>query len=234
MMIINQEKETPREEEIHNSNMQSGIMKSLLRENVYYYTAVLILTLLGATVLLTNHKADVTIWVNSHYSPFMDQLFKITDYGGTIGFSGAIIILLIITQGPRVGLKALVCFASAALIVQFLKYVVFPGELRPVLYFEGSHELRLIEGVTQLQTESFPSGHTTAAFSVATFLALLLPGKKWHWLFAIAAASVGYTRLYLSQHFITDVFTGMLIGVTTTTLIYYFYPDQGDIKWRKN
>ena len=201
-------------------------MKQLIRQNIYYYGTILLFIVLGGILLTTMHKADVTIWVNNQYSAVGDQFFLITNLGGTIGFSVLIIIAIWVLKGWRIALKATICFVATALVIQFLKYIVFPGELRPTLYFEGKHTLRLLEGVVQLKTESFPSGHTAAAFSIATFLALLFSGKQWHWLLLIAAASVGYARLYLSQHFITDVYTGMVLGVLITTLVYYFYPTQ--------
>ncbi len=60
---------------------------------------------------------------------------------------------------------------------------------------------------------SFPSGHTSFAFSTATSLALHT--KKWYitvpafaW-----ATSVGYSRMYLGQHYPSDVFAGAITGM---------------------
>ncbi len=201
-------------------------MKSFFLSNKYYYTTVSLFIILGGILLSTMHKADVTIWVNSHYNSFLDWVFRTTDHGGVLWFSILVIVAIGVFKDWKTALKAAICFIATAAVVNFLKYVVFPGELRPTLYFEGKHNLRLLEGIVQLKTESFPSGHTAAAFSIATFLAALLDKKQWHWLLALGAASVGYARLYLSQHFITDVYTGMIIGIVVTTLIYYFYPKK--------
>ena len=109
-----------------------------------------------------------------------------------------------------------------------MKHILFQGALRPILYFPDS-TLRLIDGVVQLTTESFPSGHTSASFSIATFFALYKSEWKWNFVFAFFALIVGYGRIYLSQHFITDVYVGMIIGVLITTLVYYFYPKSLDV-----
>ncbi|MES2374315.1 MAG: phosphatase PAP2 family protein [Bacteroidota bacterium] len=59
---------------------------------------------------------------------------------------------------------------------------------------------------------SFPSGHTSSVFFIATSLALTC--KKWYitvpaftW-----ATGVGYSRMYLGQHYPSDVFVGAVVG----------------------
>jgi membrane-associated phospholipid phosphatase len=59
---------------------------------------------------------------------------------------------------------------------------------------------------------SFPSGHTSVAFSTATTLALEC--KKWYIsvpAFAWAGA-VGYSRMYLGQHYPSDIAMGAVVG----------------------
>ena len=197
-------------------------MKRFIQQNIYYYSCFLFLLLLGGVLLLLYSKEEVTLWVNAGYSTFTDYFFWTTDWIGTLWFSIAFILGLWIWKSRKIALSAFACFTLTAIVVQFLKYIVFPGAPRPVLYFEGIADLRLLDYVIQLETESFPSGHTAAAFSIATFLALLLPKKQLHGLFILLAVCVGYGRIYLSQHFITDVYVGMSIGVIVTTLTYYY------------
>ena len=60
---------------------------------------------------------------------------------------------------------------------------------------------------------SFPSGHTIAAFSVATVIARRYGIHRWVPYAAYGmAALVGFSRLSLSAHFLSDVFMGGALG----------------------
>ena len=60
---------------------------------------------------------------------------------------------------------------------------------------------------------SFPSGHTIAAFSVATVIARRYGNHRWVPYAAYGmAALVGFSRLSLSAHFLSDVFVGGALG----------------------
>lgn len=60
---------------------------------------------------------------------------------------------------------------------------------------------------------SFPSGHTIAAFSVATVVARRYGNHRWVPYTAYGmAALVGFSRLSLSSHFLSDVFMGGALG----------------------
>ena len=60
---------------------------------------------------------------------------------------------------------------------------------------------------------SFPSGHSIAAFSVGTVIARRYGNHRWVPCAANGmAALVGYSRLSLSAHFLSDVFMGGALG----------------------
>jgi membrane-associated phospholipid phosphatase len=129
----------------------------------------------------------------------------------------------------RWGWLSLLGFAIASLTSQFLKSVFFNDEPRPLTYFRDTPEvLHHVPGVPLWAFNSFPSGHTITAFSIAlTLLYLLSPPLPWNagtrrriWIGSILlfvwACSIGYSRMYLAEHFFRDVYGGAIIGVLTT------------------
>lgn len=68
---------------------------------------------------------------------------------------------------------------------------------------------------------SFPSGHTSTAFATATTLSLEF--KKWYVVVpAFAwATGVGYSRIYLGEHYPTDVLAGAAVGAGSAILSHW-------------
>jgi membrane-associated phospholipid phosphatase len=65
-------------------------------------------------------------------------------------------------------------------------------------------------------TPSFPSGHSSATFGLATALSLNYP--KWYVIVPSMAWAglTGYSRMYLGVHYPTDVLAGAAIGIGTS------------------
>lgn len=65
--------------------------------------------------------------------------------------------------------------------------------------------------------DSMPSGHTAAAFAMATALAWRWPKARCLWY--LLAGGVGIARMLVDRHFLSDVILGALLGVVASTLV---------------
>jgi membrane-associated phospholipid phosphatase len=74
--------------------------------------------------------------------------------------------------------------------------------------------------------QSFPSGHTTTAFVLATVLAEELGGVT-PWLAYPVAAGVGWSRLNDEAHWTTDVVMGALVGIVAGRLVVRYGHERG-------
>ena len=77
----------------------------------------------------------------------------------------------------------------------------------------GAHEESLFR--------SFPSGHTTGAFEMATALFLTISNKKIKWIFPVYAVLIGCSRIYLMVHYTTDVIGGMFCGIIAGVIAFF-------------
>jgi len=77
-----------------------------------------------------------------------------------------------------------------------------------------------IEKLSSGGSGSFPSGHTSEAFAMATSLSIAFP--KWYFIVPsfVWASAVGYSRMDLGVHYPTDVLAGAIIGAGSAYLSY--------------
>jgi len=70
-----------------------------------------------------------------------------------------------------------------------------------------------------IDSYSFPSGHATTSFGMAYMLALFYP-VPWVQLSVYAAATlIGFSRVYLAEHYPSDVIFGAILGTVIAVLL---------------
>lgn len=74
---------------------------------------------------------------------------------------------------------------------------------------------------------SFPSGHTVTAFSLAAAVSILFP--RTGIVAFIIAISIGMTRIILTSHYLSDVIAGAGIGILCALAVKYLF-DRKQIK----
>jgi len=194
-----------------------------------FYFPYIIFVLTLSALLLCNSKADLHLWVSSFNSPVADVFFHYYTYvGDWIPF---LVVFGLLFCRYRIAMFVLLAQLSTGLVSIILKRIC--DEPRPYLYFKEHFpavQLHQVAGEELHSVHSFPSGHTVTAF--ALFLALTFYTKKQplQFLYFLLAVLVGYSRVYLSQHFAIDVLAGSFVGVSVTILTKYYF-DKGRMRW---
>ena len=92
------------------------------------------------------------------------------------------------------------------------------GRARPHVDVRNPHNFQLARGFSGDDFQSFPSGHTTAAFAFASVLSretqMWWPRSRWYIGTAAYAGAtlVGISRMYNNMHWASDVLGGAAIG----------------------
>jgi membrane-associated phospholipid phosphatase len=173
---------------------------------------------------LTLHRNINSIVGNKIWDNFNVYFTHVGD-----GVFAILIALSVLLFNIKKGTYVLVSYLVAGSITAFLKNFIF-SDNRPHHVFDYYHKdifIKYIEGVEMLGENSFPSGHATTAFVTFTALALLSKNPVLKVLCLAVAVNAAFTRTYLSQHWLVDIYTGSLIGVLVSTILYFFMMRQG-------
>jgi len=203
-------------------------MINLFRQNNWFYIPYLLFLIIGGFFLILFSKVDIHWGINQLNSLPADYFFKIfTHFGDGIVIAFAIVIMLFIKY--RYAIVVAISSILATILVQLFKRYIIPDVDRPSLVFESIKQLHIVEGITMNTAHSFPSGHTATGFSIFLLFALISNNKYIKFLFFIVAFLVAYSRIYLSQHFLVDIYFGSLIGVLSTSFVFLWAG-----KWKSN
>ena len=193
------------------------------RNSRWYFWALALLFLTGSLLLAIDGKGGSFILLNSYHTHWLNTFFiNYTNVGDGL-FALFISVILFFYKRKKQALALLLSFLISGLLVQIIKNLVTSP--RPRLFFTSGQYTQFIDGVTLSNNSSFPSGHTASAFAVATVLVLTMQNKTWQLPILFAATLAGYSRMYLAQHFLTDVmmgaFLGLIAGIYSVYLVYH-------------
>ena len=175
---------------------------------------VLLLLYLSAAV---GTGKDVTLHFKEvkELHPMTTQIMRFLTNWTNIALYGVYAALFL--HGLRSGQKSLVRFILvftavqifvSAVLVQITKIVV--GRPRPLLALEGfSYSPFSSSGAFH----SFPSGHTSEISGAAFPLANWYRHPLFSLFLGLIVAVIGFSRIYLSMHHISDVAGGLVVGV---------------------
>lgn len=203
-----------------------------------YGIAYLLLLMFVVGLLYSYPKLELHLLLNSYHTKLQDIFF--TYYSmlaeGPIYVLG---LLPILWKHIKLTLFFALSELSGGAVLQLLKALF--DMPRPASAFENCPDMVLpvVEGVNMHHSNSFPSGHASTFFVFCTCCAIYLAYHRYNNarlvnrkalllsdlspLLLLSLAALGaYSRVYLSQHFLSDVCVGSLIGFITPCLLFYF------------
>jgi membrane-associated phospholipid phosphatase len=193
--------------------MNIGI-KDVLYKIRWFFIPYLVVLTACLLIKLNYSREEIFFAVNSHNFAFGDIIAPyLTDLGNgwtTIALAAT----LLLFNYARAFIMAVV-YAITSITAQIIKHIF--DAPRPKLYFKDQlSQIHFVKGVDILSLHSFPSGHTVTAFSTTLLITYWCRNKGWGLPLLLLAMMVGYSRMYLSEHFFEDVTAGSTIGVVIT------------------
>jgi membrane-associated phospholipid phosphatase len=105
--------------------------------------------------------------------------------------------------------------AIAGIGCNLIKYIL--GVARPkYFFFEGFDRIDFFNALHK--SNSFPSGHTQAAFTLAILIMIYF--KKYHLYILSLAILMGLSRIFMTMHFPSDIFFGAYLGAIVPIILY--------------
>lgn len=196
-----------------------------------YFLGYLVFFVVALALLLMYPKGDLHIMLNAVHTGATDAFLSV--YSKLAEWPLYVVAFLFFVYKKRywwMGFYA-VSEGMVALVITTLKHIFRMP--RPSVFFgdEIGSLLPLVDGVKLHRGLSFPSGHTSTFFVFCTVGVILLGlhfmnnKEESGWranrlvrstlflIILLAALLGGYSRIYLSQHFLMDVFAGSMIGL---------------------
>ncbi|RNA70428.1 phosphatase PAP2 family protein [Alteribacter keqinensis] len=149
-------------------------------------------------------------------TPYHMSMGLLTHLGGAV-MTVTIALLLLIVSSPA--WKGAAIQSALALIISHLIVTALKKgfkRARPYLVVGNSYVIR-----NPLQDSSFPSGHTTAIFSLVTPYMFYFPGLIL--ILLPLALIVAISRISIGLHYPSDVIAGAALGVGTAFVFYQLW-----------
>ena len=156
--------------------------------------------------------------INLNRNEHLDGFFRgVTNSASPVAFGTPVILYGIGLLKKDTELKHNALYIGASVVTASVVSTILKNSVKRTRPFINYPD---IEKVTSGGSYSFPSGHTSDAFSLATSVTLAYP--KWYVIvpaFAWAGA-VGYSRMDLGVHYPSDVLMGAITGAGSAYLCY--------------
>lgn len=172
---------------------------------------------------LLNFELEIIKFIQSFSgNNIVDKLFIYISYLGEAYLFIVVAVIIYWLFNKKWAYQFITAFLASTVVVSVMKVLI----KRPRPY-QASSEVKSIgtpahEAYGE-QSYAFPSGHSQAASAITTGV-LKKSRNSFIWILLISnIILVPFSRLYLGQHYLTDVIAGILIGFLSVTVIYYLF-----------
>ena len=174
----------------------------------YFLTALLVLAFLSALLLSFRFDSSIVGFISGLQNASLNKFMLLVTYAGS-----SIAVLFLLTsiflyhKHKRKWLLPL----WLSLLFSFIFSAALKGvfvRIRP--YYLGFPTLQALIQNAYLFSSSFPSQHAAVAFSALPLLNKEFPRFRFFWL--AFACLVGFSRVYFSLHYLSDVLAGAALG----------------------
>lgn len=197
---------------------------------MFYFTRRVVVSL-GAGGWVQDFDAPVQQWVLEHQDPVLATLAHgLYWWGSTPGMTATMVLVTALLCWFTRSFWPLATVGFTALVSVLLTTIL-----------KGRHEVIRPDGIPggpePPGSFSFPSGHTlnaAALIGIAAYLAIVYGLRRYAYLIASLAAlfvlAMGFSRIYLGHHWLSDVVVGFVIGAGWAAVVailhYYFVPSK--------
>lgn len=193
-------------------------------------SALITAGIIGAGIVLYTQDDKIRDYFQDHQSSTLDGISPIAEKFGNglydLGFLalyGGSGYLLENEKMEETSLLSLESFIVANTIGTVIKSAA--GRTRPN---EDEGSTKFTPFSFDSAHTSFPSGHTTSAFSIASVFADEYDDKPWVGVTAYTLASaVALQRIYDDKHWASDVFAGAALGTVVGKSVVYLHKGKG-------
>ena len=202
------------------------MLKNILKENIGYLTAFIVLLIISLVVKL--YFSEYVLSIDNSVSDFFQ--IKLVNEGNTtfmkiVTFFGSAIpfIVIVLLTFLFIKNKSYSFYMFVNLLWVYVVSVIFKNVIM--------RERPIISLIEKPSDYSFPSGHTMCSIAFYGFIVYLLLKNvknyflKWLiiFIFAMLVIFIGISRIYLNVHYFTDVIAGLILGLICLLMIINIY-----------
>lgn len=175
-------------------------------------------------------KNDPVFWLSSFQNPGVVELLQVVY---TMFIPGVVALgILLWLNRPKAEFRYGTFLISATFLISYLGYLLLPARGPRFTVYAIEHPLqglwtfplfqRLLDVLEGTQYDCFPSGHV-AVVIVGAYLARQISPLAFR-TFAVFAALITISTIYLRYHYVIDVIAGMALAILVIAMAPWLYP----------